>query len=60
MFCSILAEKDDSGVAAGAFADFSNHPPGPEIDHRRLYAPVLTRSTSGVLPGLSLTRAGTR
>jgi len=24
-----------TGVAAGAFADFSNHPPGPQIDHRR-------------------------
>jgi hypothetical protein len=36
MFCAILAEIDDPGVAAGAFADFSNHPPGPQIDHRRM------------------------
>jgi hypothetical protein len=39
---------------------FQTIPPGPQIDHRRLYASVLTRSTSGMLPGLSLTRAGTR
>jgi hypothetical protein len=30
-----LGKFDKPGVAAGAFADFSNHPPGPQIDHRR-------------------------
>jgi hypothetical protein len=31
----MFSKARQTGVAARAFADFSNHPPGPQIDHRR-------------------------